>query len=280
MCAYDWHLLLHILQSLSKLRCNISITFRSDVILDIDVDFLNFTDASKFLVQANITRYDVEDLDSNLSRLFCPKNGSGETVIDKRITQFINNVMIFKNDGHPFSKYNSTKLYNYGKKYFQTRTMEWLPYTCAVTEIQKNLFLSRFLRSVVTFTVPQLEAIKKTGFCMNNVQQNVKKLPIKEFHVCTGENYRFNKQSFHLDPGKLKERIMNFMDTLTHITKLPVKLVTVCRSVRDGFTTRATEPHFERLILKGLQRKLAHTKLFYDQNLLGRYKTSRSVGQN
>ncbi|XP_061174845.1 uncharacterized protein LOC133183987 [Saccostrea echinata] len=241
----------------------------AETILDIDVDFLNFMDANTILFQANVSRLVLEDLDSNLSRLFCPKNGAEETVIDKLITEFIHFVLFHKNRKSSVFNTRFTKFYEYGMKYFRTRDSKWLPYTCSVTAGQKNLFLKRFVRTIVTLSSPQLDVIKETGFCLSTVRQSVKELPEKQFTICASDSKQSNTEGFDFNPETIRGRLQNFTDTLQHISKSPVRLVTVCRSVRDGYTHRASESYLERLILNTLQKKLSNTKICYDHNLLG-----------
>ncbi|XP_062581244.1 uncharacterized protein LOC134243043 [Saccostrea cucullata] len=240
-----------------------------ETILDIDVDYLNFMDANTILFQANVSRLELEDLDSHLSRLFCPKDGKEETVLDKLITEFIHFVMLHKNRNNSVLNTRYTKLYEYGMKYFRVHDNKWFPLTCSVTARQKNLFLKRFVRQIVTLPSSHLDVIKETGFCLSTVRQSVKELPEKRFTLCASDSNQSNSEGLDYDPETIRERLQNFTDTLHYISKSPVKLVTVCRSVRDGYTHSASESYLERLVLNTLQKKLSNTKIHYDQNLLG-----------
>lgn len=242
-------------------------TSKSETLLDVDVDFLYFMSAGESLVRANVSHDVIDDLNSNLCRLLCPSSGDQETAMDRFISEFIDRVQSHKLK-HKFVS-NFTELYKNGMNFFQKENFRWLPYLCPVTADQTRLFISRFVRSVASLPIPQLAALRRTGFCLNPGRQSIRDLPEKKFTVCTGEVFMFNNQGNSVDPLEQRKRLRNFRDIVTEVCNFPVKLVTVCRSVRDGFTDRTLETMHEQLIIDVLRRRLSNTNVFYDTTMLG-----------
>eukprot|EP00105_Crassostrea_gigas_P013951 XP_011430449.1 PREDICTED: uncharacterized protein LOC105330461 [Crassostrea gigas] len=240
---------------------------KSETLLDVDVDFLYFMSAGESLVRAKVSHDVIDDLNSNLCRLLCPSSGDQETAMDRFISEFIDRVQSHKLK-HKFVS-NFTELYKNGMNFFQKENFRWLPYLCPVTADQTRLFISRFVRSVASLPIPQLAALRRTGFCLNPGRQSIRDLPEKKFTVCTGEVFMFNNQGNYVDPLEQRKRLRNFRDIVTEVCNFPVKLVTVCRSVRDGFTDRTLETMHEQLIIDVLRRRLSDTNVFYDTTMLG-----------
>lgn len=235
--------------------------------MDVDVDFLYFMSAGESLVRANVSHDAIDDLNSNMCRLLCPSSGEQETEMDRFISEFIDRVHSHKLK-HKFVS-NFTELYTNGMNFFRDKRFRWLPYSCPVTAEQTRLFVSRFVRSVASLTISQLAALRKTGFCLSPGRQSIRELPEKKFTVCTGEGFMFNIQGDYVDPSEQRERLRNFRDIVTEVCNFPVKLVTISRSVRDGFTDRILETKHEHLIIDVLQRRLSNTNVFYDTTMLG-----------
>lgn len=242
-------------------------TSKSETLLDVDVDFLYFMSAGESLVRANVSHDVIDDLNSNLCRLLCPSSGDQETAMDRFISEFIDRVQSHKLK-HKFVS-NFTELYKNGMNFFQKENFRWLPYSCPVTADQTRLFISRFVRSVASLPIPQLAALRRTGFCLTPGRQSIRDLPEKKFTVCTGEVFMFNNQGNYVDPLEQRKRLRNFRDIVTEVCNFPVKLVTVCRSVRDGSTDRTLETMHEQLIIDVLRRRLSNTNVFYDTTMLG-----------
>lgn len=240
---------------------------RTEVLLDIDVDFLYFMNAGESLIRANVSRDVVDDINSNLCRLLCPNSGEQETEMDRFISEFIQRIQ-----SHKIKRkfvFNFTDLYTKGMNFFRKDKLKWLSYSCPVTAEQTRLFISRFVRNVASLSASQLAALRETGFCLSPGRRSLKELPEKVFTICTGDSFLFNLQRNFVDPSKQLKRLRDFRDMVTEVCNLPVKLVTISRSVRDGFTDRILETRHEKLILDILQRTLPNTNVFYDTTMLG-----------
>lgn len=250
--------------------CNMNLSFlvRTATILDFDVDFLNYVDAGAALTRANVGSDVVLDMDSNLSRLLCPLSGEQETKMDKLISEFINNVKNYKLKQQK-TKSNFSDMYKYGMRFFRDQLEMWTPYACAVTVEQRALFVSRFVRSVTALRSSQLAALGETGFCLSPVRQSLRELPEKMFTVCTGDSFMASSRSLALGVTGLRSRLRNFQEAVSEASNFPVRLVTLNRSVRDGYTNRSMEIHIEKLVLNILLRELSDIKVYYDTALLG-----------
>lgn len=242
-------------------------TSKTKTLLDVDVDFLYFMSAGESLVRVNVSHDAIDDLNSNMCRLLCPSSGEQETEMDRFISEFIDSVHSHKLK-HRFVS-NNAELYTNGMNFFREKRFRWLPYSCPVTAEQTRLFVSRFVRSVASLPISHLAALRKTGFCLSPGRQSLRELPEKKFTVCTGEGFMFNIQGDYVDPSEQRERLRNFRDIVTEVCNFPVKLVTISRSVRDGFTDRILETKHEHLIIDVLQRRLSNTNVFYDTTMLG-----------
>lgn len=60
-------------------------TSKSETLLDVDVDFLYFVSAGEYLVRANVSHDDIDDLNSNLCRLLCPSSGDRSIILNRFI---------------------------------------------------------------------------------------------------------------------------------------------------------------------------------------------------
>ena len=136
---------------------------------------------------------------------------------------------------------------------------------------------------LVRLPVAHLRSVVDVGFCLNTAPRthNFRREPyVGDFVVCYGANEPNSTLVYHHTPSlnELDVQMRSFdrlmAEVLRQTTALSegrrAVLVTVCRSVRDGYTPRALAAHIEHGILAALrrQRRSGIMTIVYDKDLL------------
>lgn len=87
--------------------------------------------------------------------------------------------------------------------------------------------------------------------------------------VCHGVNTPFSENQIYIPSEEdLDANIDVYESILKQVPNDRVKLITVVRSNRDGFTPRTLQPQIEEHILGSLNNKFGRTNVIYDPNLM------------
>lgn len=121
-----------------------------------------------------------------------------------------------------------------------------------------------------SMTIEQLGALHFIGFCANTSPRTY--LDYREFRVCSGANTP--EQSAVIvhatDEKEVRRRTIFLKHMLKNVMKRKPGLITVARSVRDGYTPRELFEQIEESVLRTLNATSDRPlRVHYDSELLG-----------
>uniref|UniRef100_A0A0B6Y6V4 Uncharacterized protein n=1 Tax=Arion vulgaris TaxID=1028688 RepID=A0A0B6Y6V4_9EUPU len=136
-----------------------------------------------------------------------------------------------------------------------------------------GLYLQSLLLFFQNFSIKQLKVLADLGICFIVSPSSLYFQNVEKFHVCQGSNSPNNTVvTFHL-PTELEiaTRTVSLGKILSSLYKRP-SLVTVCRSVRDGYTPKQFFSVIESNVLQSVAstfRGVQFENIYFDTNLLG-----------
>ena len=129
--------------------------------------------------------------------------------------------------------------------------------------------MARIVKTLKGYTSKQLELLYKIGFCMES-KIGVTSKRLHFFGICHGMT---GPQSPHIvehipTTEEVDKQLLKLQEILSLLPK--PRLVTVARSIRNGFTPRELFPYFEWDILTSVQKNFpGYHSVHYDSDLLG-----------
>lgn len=115
----------------------------------------------------------------------------------------------------------------------------------------------------------QIATLKKIGFCLTTTINSYLPLTNPGFQICMGSNTPVDSMVLAHRPTK-NETILRTSTLLKILNSLHrPRLVTVCRSVRDGYTPRFQYYLIEHGVMKAISSVFSNVKVHYDPWLLG-----------
>nr|KAG5707701.1 hypothetical protein BaRGS_003276 [Batillaria attramentaria] len=247
------------------------------VLLDIDEDYYGCEAAIRPLLETGLTEQMVGVVSDYVSRLFCPINSEQESRADAFFNSLVHsvleNVLVC---GRNFTclrnlRARSEKLATMAVGELLTRGL--FSFTCSSRKPTQAGSLASLIRILSQMTVGQLRALARVGICVRESVRTFNFRPHYGMVVCRG----FNTPSstaviFHTpDDEEITLRSENLRALLRSAPFTP-GLVTVARSVRDGYTPRQ---HFRRIendivsILNDTFVERTKGSVMYDPGLLG-----------
>ena len=255
------------------------------VILDIDEDFYGVESAVQPLYDAGLREHTLMWLDLHVSKLFCSNDANEEKMADRffnSLLRKVRNLQLYckQLNGQDASKLCGTKsvmiqtLSNFiPEMIHQLGQGELRPALCTRDESKLNTILTSLIRQLVKYTMPQLRALSQVGICHRVSVKTYDFQPAFGMKICDGYNKPNNTViPFHMPTvDEIRFRTAILRDIVKNPYLNP-KLVTVCRSTRDGYTPRS---HFRLIesdvlatlhdLVKGVDKDMA----YYDSDLLG-----------
>jgi hypothetical protein len=134
-------------------------------------------------------------------------------------------------------------------------------------------FAHSLVTKIATYSIKQIRALQETGFCSHTSTKTFRTdQSTPRFGICKGSNTPQDTAVLEHTPTltELATRSVLLKGLLKKLTDHSVKLVTVSRSVRDGYTPRQFFERIEANVLNGLNESFhGQIDLHYDRELLG-----------
>ena len=252
------------------------------IIVDIDEDFFGCESPSDQLAgclgNGSSSWWHVELIGRAMSAFLCPRTAQDESAADRLARRLVDLVVRVCRRSHshrcrpPAFDSIITSAFVGSPSMFCGNT--------AATVKKSWIALAEIL---VRLPVAHLRSVVDVGFCLNTAPRthNFRREPyVGDFVVCYGANEPNSTLVYHHTPSlnELDVQMRSFdrlmAEVLRQTTALSegrrAVLVTVCRSVRDGYTPRALAARIEHGILAALrrQRRSGTMTIVYDKDLL------------
>ncbi|KAH9498939.1 hypothetical protein Btru_005407 [Bulinus truncatus] len=258
------------------------------VILDIDEDFFGCWSDMFPLQKAGTQQKSIELLSEIVADVLCAENAMQEKTADMYFTALVNLVIALKsqtcdvNDQH-LIKVNKQCKTSVGMSNFIIENIPNLlnflvdqghePLLCHKEPKLRGLFMQSMMQLLLNFSVKELKLIIDIGICFE-VSPSLRYFDLSgKLHVCHGENMpKKSEVSFYYPPAsEVSTQNVTLRKIISSIFRKP-DIITVCRSVRDGYTPKTLQTVIESNIIKTISNsyRSAHIdKVHYDNNLLG-----------
>lgn len=245
------------------------------LLLDIDEDFFGCVLRGKSLVDVGIPWNAVEEIDDLLNEIVCPQVIEHEE-LGNELMQMVLTLIIKKcqknkklskacvTPQHPVKKDLTSMLSRIARLFINKQI--FCEMEQGVLDQRMDLLVERLLR----LDIKQLKSFIDIGFCM---QTTPRAYESSGFQLCHGANEpNATVVTVHMpDENEVKLRLSRLRRIIQAKTYPTPKMVTLCRSVRDGYTPVPHFQHIEKDIIKSIQtsRPGVKYKVVYDVNLLG-----------
>ena len=253
------------------------ISKKDSVMLDVDLDFFGTTHVSQPLMDLGISMASLNMMNGVLWKLFCPKTVREEQETDKVLVRALH---LFLNALECKSKLQ-TKQNSYKKckdkarkeSVDMIRNFLWRQGN-RVSCVKKSKESENLINQLIDLffghlNAKQISMMKKIGFCLTTTLSSYLPLTNPGFQVCMGSNTPTDSMVLVHRPIK-NETVLRSSTLLKFLNMLPrPRLVTVCRSVRDGYTPRFQYYLIEHSVMKSINTCFSNTKVYYDPWLLG-----------
>ncbi|KAK3092112.1 hypothetical protein FSP39_025310 [Pinctada imbricata] len=254
---------------------------KENVMLDIDEDYYGCTYASQSLVNNNVKVSVLEQMNNILRQLFCPKSAAAERDVDKLLHDILGKFLQSSNchvqnksvGGKTHKCRNDIQRAQSSK---QIRNFLWggLHSTACSKKTREleNLIMQLVELFFSHMNPKQIKALQQVGFCLSTTLNSYIPISDPEFSICMGNNNP--KESVVHEHKPTRSEIANRTTILNRILetmkgpKTP-KIITVSRSVRDGYTPRGFFRLIERNVIKCIGTSFPKTKFHFHDGLLG-----------
>ncbi|GFR68675.1 UPF0489 protein C5orf22 [Elysia marginata] len=260
-------------------------------VLDIDEDFFGCAPVVQSLYDVGLKESHLREISFLVEKLFCGDTAEHERLSDMifyKITQYlIENRTIcgrMKNNLSP-NKVLNDKCVLSVHQHITTSLQKMLkslsaPFVervfCGLrNDVFHKSMLYHLLRLLAPLDNSQLQAIAEVGICFQVSLHSYGGEGVGHFRLCDGYNRPNDTMVTFFSPKMkvVKARGKRLQSILGQLGVNP-DLVTLCRSIRDGYTPR---PHFrqiEKLLLNTLEERYsrrsgATIRVMYDRDLLG-----------
>lgn len=247
-----------------------------NILVDIDEDYYGCTYAIKPLLNVNLSFKDIQRLDGTIKTNLCPITTIQEKESDIFLTDLISVMRIKRACQLDRTLANTTRCQKAALAHTQfTRQLNASVInktisTCVRTNIMQ--FVCNLILILSKYRIKQLIALQTTGFCSNTSPKTFLIYDNKRFGICYGANTPMETAILEHEPsGSEIVTRSNLLNGLyKKLDQYSPQLVTISRSMRDGYTPRMYFEQIEKYILAGLNTTLdRHIKVHYDKDLLG-----------
>ena len=266
--TYKWEMVRD-KEAVKLMRTGEWISGEENVVLDIDQDFFGCESGAQVLLQNGIAWSIVDELNEILSQLFCIKDILDETAVNNILMKLLESIITHIK----FSK-NNRRLFNFilkRVKYVITKLPE---ISCPQSKHFRQKLLTGIARLLTQLDSDQLKTMQKVGFCLGSNKED--KLPIRfrYLQVCHGLNTPNESViTFHMPTlDELNHSFQRVKSLLTTSSSNIIRpnLVTIARSLRDGYTPKSLAPAIEKGLLHTVLKDVfGPLNVHYDQNLMG-----------
>ena len=258
------------------------------VIIDVDEDFFGCESPSDqlagWLGNESSSWVHVELIGGALSAFLCPRTAEDESAADRfarRLVKLVVNICRWRSTDRCVPSAVDAVV---ASAFVGRPTM-----FCGTTVAQVKTAWASLADILVQVPVAHLRSVLDVGFCLNTAPRthNFGKEPnIGDFVVCYGANEPNSNLVYHHTPSvdELDAQMRSFDRLVAELLRQAeattvgvaggqrrTLLVTLCRSVRDGYTPRSLAARIEDGILSSLrrQRRSGTMTIVYDRDLLG-----------
>lgn len=253
------------------------VTKQDSLMLDIDLDFFGTTHVSQPLLDVGMPIASLNMMNGVLWKLFCPKTVKEEQETDRVLVKALR---LFQNALDCKTK-PQTKQYSYKKCKDKARKESadmlkqflWQQgnrVSCEKRSKESENLLNQLIDLFFGhLSAKQIATLKKIGFCLTTTINSYLPLTNPGFQICMGSNTPVDSMVLAHKPTK-NETILRTSTLLKILNSLHrPRLVTVCRSVRDGYTPRFQYYLIEHSVMKAISSVFSNVKVHYDPWLLG-----------
>ena len=248
------------------------------LLLDIDEDFFGCVLRGHSLVDAGIPWNFVEEIDDIMNEIFCPRFTKEEHIAHSFMQVML--ALVIKHcksseaasvscitPKNPTSKEFASEVNRVIKGYSEKGIF------CNRSIKGRQRRLEIMLEYFIQLTVPQIRACSDLGFCLDTSPRSFQG---GGFHVCHGANEPNSTVVTQHLPGENELRLrLKRLRRMLKVGKYPTPaMVTLCRSVRDGYTAVKYFEDIEETVLDSIHdsREDVNFNVIYDINLLGGIK--------
>ena len=249
------------------------------VFWDIDEDFFGCSYVIQPLLDSNVTAEWVNTFDEHMRYTLCPKTTVQETETNQILLQVVSLLNLQKSCRDPRSKCPASGLQLKAEDILTSlltdahksnKTMVCIQDDESVT-MDIHVLSRSLVGALSNLTAQQLSLIQRMGFCLEVTPKDSFMFRPQSFGLCYGANTPEHTAVSVFNPTaqdiRKRSIIMRLMIEATVYN--PPKIVTLCRSGRDGFTPVKYFPVIERAILTHFNNTFKHTYVHYDSDLMG-----------
>ena len=249
-----------------------------EIMLDIDEDYYGCTYAIRPLLDSGIKKEITEYIDDFIGNLFCPRNASEELQTDRLLVALLRdmNQLNCKRNGKSLNGkpcYNKVSLRNIRQIYLKKIFTENRHFLCK--KIQNiSVEAATIRRLIQLFSLlknKQNKALQYVGFCFTTTPLTFALTSDSKFQICHGANTPNDSAVLEhkTNVTEIQRRSANLNEILSVLKPKKPKIVTLCRSVRDGYTPREHFTRIEHDVINALHHTFDDVNVVYDSGLLG-----------
>ncbi|XP_050416697.1 uncharacterized protein LOC130010276 [Patella vulgata] len=247
-----------------------------NIVLDIDEDFYGCEAAVQPLYDVEIFEEELNKIKEPLHYLFCPRNAIDERSFDK-IFHFITSLVAkFTPSTKNEKQLRAERLQFIDKvseEFLQNvKTMGVEGGMCSKIDITRTGYLRLLLLKLLKLSEKQIKALSEIGLCLVMTPNSVLYNPLYGMRTCDGYNRPGESMVFFHTPTieEINQRTKDLKQIFSGIPD--PKIVTICRSMRDGYTPRKFFHKIESDVLESLEQgysRIHRDGIHYDSQLLG-----------
>ncbi|KAK3091266.1 hypothetical protein FSP39_018463, partial [Pinctada imbricata] len=261
-----------------RLSQSLSTSGSQGTILDIDEDYYGCMHAIRPLLEAGLTEERVFALDDIIDELFCPKNAAEEFLTDQLLVGFLNKIFKLRCTrgmkdvtGHECLDKIIIAMF---KGQLRRKVLQnYSNLLCSERKVKKThkRSIKRLVKEFFRLNNAQNKALQYVGFCFQSTPLSFNLTNDVSFKTCQGSNTPNDSVVIEHQTNirEITERTKSFRRILSVVKKANPKLVTLCRSTRDGYTPRQFFSKIENDVIDSLRHIYTNTKVLYDTELLG-----------
>lgn len=247
------------------------------IILDIDEDFYGCSYAINPVLKANFSIEQVQGIDEIIHQVFCPENSEQGAESDRFLVGILNEIAKGDNCKDGVSKMSKKCIKSVKEKYINKITnklillMENNVVKLCQPDFNVREVIKMLMSPVVSMTSEQIMSIVEVGFCANTSPKTYDIYMERTFGICIGSNTPNHTAILeHIPTQKEVDSRSIILKGILKRIRHPVGLVTMARSVRDGYTPRKYFEQIEKDILASLRDIFdKNLDVVYDKDLLG-----------
>lgn len=248
-----------------------------EIILDIDEDYFGCDSSVVPLFDVGLDQNELDIVSQYVSDIICARTTYQESEANSFIVSILRLVKSYlgtscKQIGTKREGVICPELWNHTAEMVKMtlKNSSKASIFCKHQEIELIPIVLDFLQSIFPMNSKQISVLMEIGFCFDIIPQSFYFHESQNFRICQGHNSPNATAVYFHTPNsrEIVERSKNMKEMLTNLRVQP-KLVTVCRSVRDGYTPKKYVHQIEGEILKVVTQLANSNKVHYDANLFG-----------